>query len=87
MNIVKWEKQALKQLAKIDARYKQAIKTKVDELEKYPDVMLDLKKLKGHESKYRLRVGNYRVIFEIINEVPRIIAIQAVVRRSERTYN
>lgn len=27
----------------------------------------DIKKLEGHEDRYRLRVGDYRVIYEIID--------------------
>ena len=39
------------------------------------------------KAKWRLRVGNYRIIFEVINGQPKIINIQAIKRRSERTYS
>lgn len=87
MNVIQWTKNALKQLAQIDSRYRKTIKEKTQELEKFPSTHLDLKKLKGHENEWRLRVGNYRVLFEVIDDTPRIISIQAIKRRNERTYN
>lgn len=45
---------------------------------------LDIKALKGHKGLYRVRVGNYRIIFRHeANGEPNILAIQ---RRNERTY-
>lgn len=87
MNVIQWTKTALKQLAQIDSRYRKAIKDKVQALETFPDTRLDLKKLKGYESEWRLRVGNYRVLFEVIDDTPRIISIQAIKRRNEQTYS
>jgi len=60
---------------------------KTEELANFPDVVLDLKKLKGTKSGYRLRVGNYRILFDVIDGVPVVIEIKAVMKRSERTYN
>lgn len=87
MNKIEWGKYALRQLAQIDQRYQETIKNKVLELERFPDVYLDLKKIKGSKNEWRLRVGSYRILFEVIEGTPKIIAIQAVKRRSERTYN
>lgn len=45
---------------------------------------LDVKALKGHQELYRVRVGNYRIIFTKINgQEPRIIS---VAKRDEKTY-
>lgn len=43
-------------------------------------------KLKGMDEGYRLRIGNYRVIY-LINNKAKIVAVGRVVRRSESTYN
>jgi mRNA interferase RelE/StbE len=43
-------------------------------------------KLKGIDDGYRLRIGNYRVIYKIFNKT-QIILIGRVVRRNESTYN
>ena len=87
MNIVNWTKDALRQLLKIDSRYQKAIREKVNALGGFPNEALETKQLKGEEGKWRLRVGNYRVIFEVINGQPKVINIQAIKRRSERTYS
>lgn len=79
----------MKELLSIDDRYQAQIKNKVAELVNFPNVTLDIKKLKGQggANKYRLRVGAYRVLFEWINDEPRIIEIQAVKARNEQTYH
>jgi mRNA interferase RelE/StbE len=41
--------------------------------------------LTGHKYAYRLRVGNYRVFFDFDGTV-RIVRIEEVRRRDERTY-
>ena len=87
MNNENCPKDALRQLLKIDSRYQKAIREKVNALSSFPNEALDTKKLKGEEGKWRLRVGNYRVIFEVINGQPKVINIQAIKRRSERTYS
>lgn len=86
MNQITWTKKALKQLLSIDTRYISAIRRKVEELKTFPDVALDLKKMKGADNQYRLRVGDYRILFEVINDQPTIISIQAVKRRTSTTY-
>jgi len=40
----------------------------------------DLKKLKGSKNEYRLRVGNYRVLFELVGH--RIVVYTAGPRKS-----
>lgn len=87
MNRVNWTKDALRQLIKIDSRYQNAVKEKANALTTFPNESLDTKKLKGEVNQWRLRVGNYRIIFEVINGEPKIINIQAIKRRSDRTYS
>lgn len=86
-NRIKWQPKALKQLLKIDGRYIPKIQQAINNLADFPDVLLDIKKLQGQESKYRLRVGGYRIIFEWIDGEPKIIEIQAIKKRDEQTYH
>ena len=41
--------------------------------------------LVNHQYGYRLRIGNYRVLFDWQDEI-RIVEIQEVKKRDERTY-
>ena len=84
---VEWSKKAKKQLSRIDSRYREMIFDKVGELEDFPDVQLDLKKMQGSKDKeYRVRVGVYRVLFTVIDGKPVIIRIDEVMRRQSNTY-
>lgn len=84
---VEWSKKAKKQLYRIDSRYREMIFDKVGELEGFPDVQLDLKKIQGSKDKeYRVRVGVYRVLFTVIDGKPIIIRIDEVMRRQTNTY-
>ncbi len=76
-----------KQLDRIDSRYKKSIIETISMLVNFPDVTLDITKLKGYLSKYRARVGRYRIVFDWIEGVPKIIEIQEIKKRDERTYN
>lgn len=86
MNQINWTKKAIKQLLSIDQRYVPSIRKKVNELQAFPNVTLDLKKIVGEDSQYRLRIGDYRILFEVINGEPTIINIQTVKRRTSTTY-
>lgn len=87
-NKVIWTKKALKQLTRIDSRYTAKVKNTAEGLANYPDVALDIVSLKGQKGEVkRLRVGDYRVIFEVIDGKPKIVEIQEVLRRSTNTYN
>lgn len=50
-----------------------------------PTNAANVKALKGHDAGYRLRVGSYRVLFDLDDGV-RIITVQEVKKRDERTY-
>lgn len=60
------EKRVLKQLGKLEDDVKHRI---LDVLRIFRDegfsAKLDLKKLRGYKKHYRLRVGKYRVLFEL----------------------
>ena len=44
-----------------------------------------VRKIKGEEKAYRIRVGGYRVVYEVYDK-ERLVLILQVVRRSETTY-
>lgn len=84
MNSINWTKQALKQLRKIDAQHQKTIVVAVRVLADMPNCQ-NIKALTNHEYGYRLRIGNFRVIFDWSSEI-KIVEIQEVRKRDERTY-
>jgi len=84
MNSIKWTPKATKQVRKLDAQYAKQIVTAVRELAQMPNCQ-NIKALTNHEYGYRLRVGNYRVLFDWASEI-KIVEIQEVRKRDERTY-
>ena len=85
VNVINWQPKALRQLRKIDAhagrQIRAAVNTELLDLSKARNV----KALTDHEHGYRLRVGNYRVLFDFDGTV-RIVSIEDVRKRDERTY-
>lgn len=61
---IQYKKKAVKYINSCDKTTKQKIK---ESIEKLP--LGDVKKLKGFESEYRLRVGNLRVLFSLENDI------------------
>ena len=85
MYYVDWKKKARKQLDKIDNRQtRNEIYDAVTTLCNFPNVE-QVKKLTSHRYDYRLRVGRYRVFFDVGDAV-RIISIEEVKKRDDRTY-
>jgi len=62
-----WKDHAVKELENLDKNALKRIINKIDEMLLNP-LICDFKKLKGHEGLFRLRVGEYRVIFEHDNK-------------------
>ena len=81
---IKWNKKTIKQLRKIPLRERSAI---VDAVEDLPNEHGDrqVKSLTNHEYGYRLRVGRYRVFFDIEDGEVKIYLIQEVKKRDKRT--
>jgi mRNA interferase RelE/StbE len=44
-----------------------------------------VRKIKGEERAYRIRVGSYRVVYEVYDD-DKLVLILQIVRRSETTY-
>jgi len=70
---------ALKDLSKVHKIEVKKILSKIEELEKFPQAP-NLKKLTNFEPPYRLRVGNYRVLFDIEDN---ILTVYKVKHRKE----
>ena len=86
MNEIFWHNHARKQMKKIPKQYRESILKCVDQLEAFPKCKhLDITELKNHPFGYRMRVGRYRVIFDYAKAI-KIIKIQEVKKRDERTY-
>ncbi|MBP8111785.1 MAG: type II toxin-antitoxin system RelE/ParE family toxin [Agitococcus sp.] len=85
MWVIDWKPKALKQLIKIKND------TEIDRIRKAVDTLSDLptaknvKALTHHQYGYRLKVGNYRVLFDADVAI-RIIDIQEVKKRDDNTY-
>jgi len=86
VNEIIWHNRARKQMKKIPRQYRESIHNWVDQLGTFPKCeRLDITELKNHPYGYRMRVGRYRVLFDYA-KVIKIIKIQEVKKRDERTY-
>ena len=63
MNLI-YSKQAVKAINRINNPFKQNIKAAI---EKLPSG--DVKKLQGYKNAYRLRVGEYRILFDMSENI------------------
>jgi len=62
---IELRKSAIKDLKNISEPYKTKLHNKIIELQKFPNIQ-NIKKLTNFEPAYRLRVGNYRILFDIV---------------------
>lgn len=72
---IKYAKTAVKHIECLDKVTKQRIKKLIEKLP-----FGDIKKLRGLENDYRLRIGNFRVLFSLEND---IITIKDVLPRGQ----
>jgi len=72
---VEISKSALKDLQKIDKKYQKIILDKIKLLKDYTNTP-NIKKLTNHYPPYRFRVGNYRVLFDIKDDVIQILSVK-----------
>jgi mRNA interferase RelE/StbE len=70
---IEWKENALRELEKLESSLTRRILKKVDELSENP-FSKDIKKLKGSDD-FRLRVGDYRIIFFIEKDLIQILKI------------
>lgn len=80
-----WQPKALKQLKKLgDQIIQERILVAARGLKSFPNVP-NIKKLMNYEYGYRLRVGNWRILFNAFDEV-NIVSIEEIKKRDEHTY-
>ncbi|MBI2278667.1 MAG: type II toxin-antitoxin system RelE/ParE family toxin [Candidatus Brennerbacteria bacterium] len=73
-----------KQLEKLSEKERKKIATILNSLKEGKIIWLDIKKLKGRQDLFRVRSGDLRVIFRLLDD--KKIFVLAVERRSEKTY-
>ena len=85
MNTIVWTPAAAKQLRKLSRPVQTAIRDAVSlKLSRFPNCS-GVKSLADHVHGFRLRVGDYRVIFDFDGTI-KLVRIEQVGRRNERTY-
>jgi len=65
---IQYTSRAYKDFAKLPAQIQKQISGKLDILAQNPFTATQVKQLKGEDETYRLRVGDYRVVYYIENE-------------------
>ncbi len=73
-----------KAVAKLTAKEKKLVTETIEKITKHSFEGLDVQKLKGTDHTFRVRKGDFRILYYLKdNNEPMIIAIE---RRSEKTY-
>ncbi|MBN2649427.1 MAG: type II toxin-antitoxin system RelE/ParE family toxin [Prolixibacteraceae bacterium] len=70
---------AIKDLKRISPDLRNKIHTKIISLKDFPDVT-NVKKLTNFEPAYRLRIGDYRILFDVLDDC---IEIGRILHRKE----
>ncbi|MDH5721583.1 MAG: type II toxin-antitoxin system mRNA interferase toxin, RelE/StbE family [Spirochaetia bacterium] len=65
---IEWKKSAIKDIKKIDKIFIAKIINAIENLQNNPTPK-DCKKIKGSKYQYRIRVGNYRIIYSFENKL------------------
>lgn len=82
--VIEIKKSVFKALRRLDRTTLDKVKQAIDKLAHDPRPF-GYKKLVDEESLYRIRIGNYRIIYEIHDQVLLIVVLR-VAKRSEDTY-
>ena len=84
---VRVQAKAARQLRKISKKYRgdyEALEIGISTLANWPEVT-GVKALTNHTYGYRLRVGRFRIFFDVGKDV-RVIFVEEVERRDDHTY-
>jgi mRNA interferase RelE/StbE len=71
---------ALRDLASLDQPVREKIAVKIDGLKQDPRPF-GVEKLKGQDKRYRLRIGPYRVVYEIEDDILLVLVVRIGHRR------
>ena len=85
LNRIEWMPRAARQLRRLPKHAQMAIRDAVQDKLPYFPACSSVKRLVDHEHGYRLRVGDYRVLFDFDGAI-RLVLIEKVGRRDESTY-
>lgn len=85
MAAIVWKRKALKQLSKISFSMRPIIAAETELLNDYRSHK-NVTALNNHKYDYRLRVRDYRVLFNVNGDVAEIVSIEEVKKRDESTY-
>ncbi len=77
---IEWLKSAEKEFHKLPKKEKALMIVKILELAKNPRPLVS-KKLEGAENTYRIRQGNYRVLYQIEDNILTILVVKIVHRK------
>ncbi len=74
---IDFTKSAAKELKQLPPHIQQRIKTALLALATDPfSEILKIKKIKGHESLYRIRLGDYRLVYDVQSAVLLVLVIR-----------
>jgi len=72
---VKIDDKAIKDLSKLDKKIAKKVFSKIEQLEGFPRVA-NFKKLVNYNPPFRLRVGDYRVLFDVKDEIVTVYRVK-----------
>ncbi len=74
------EKRAAKALARIETRHRRRIEDRIEELGTDPRPIAATM-LKGHHGTYRVRQGDYRIVYTVADDI-RVVSVTDIGNRS-----
>jgi len=80
---IEWTSRAVREFGRLDVRAQVRVRAAVETLRENPR-RPGVKKLTGRGLEHRLRVGDYRVLFEIHDDV--VLVLVVAVRKREDAY-
>lgn len=77
---IEWKKSAVKELSKLDKQAATRILAAVEELSQKP-LPQGVRKLVGSDNAYRIRIGDYRVVYSLFQKQLLVHIVRVVHRR------